>query len=91
MVQSVDSVDTDTQLFLPYNERVHETNSLLLVVGMGCGIIILILEMAPTISSMGSGRSTSLCDRQFPPIFAPSGSSQNIGRSDQDLEQGVQG
>ena len=66
-------------------------NSRLLGVGMVFGIIIIILEMAPTISITGSESSTSLCDRKFPPIFAPSGSRQNRGGLDQDDEQGGQG
>ena len=69
MVQSADSVDTNPKRLIPSNERLHETNRRLLVVGMGCRIIVILLEMAPTISSMGSGSSTSLFDRQFIPIF----------------------
>ena len=54
MFQSAESVDTDTQRLIPSNERVNETNILLLVVGMGYGVIIIHMEMAQTISNMGS-------------------------------------
>ena len=47
-----DRVDTDTQGFLPSNQRVYETYTQFIMVGMGCGIIIILLEVASTKLSM---------------------------------------
>ena len=81
MVQSAERVDTNTQGFLLSNDRGYETNIRLLVVGMGCGIIIILLRMAPTIPIMGLGRSTSLCNRQFPQFLRP----QDPSKTEEDI------
>ena len=83
MVQSAEIIDSNPQRFLPSDDIVHETNSQFLMMGMGCEIIIIFLEIDQTISVMGSGRSTSLCDRQVSPILVPTESVQNRGISEQ--------
>ena len=69
LVYSADRVYTNTKGLLPSNERVYKTYSLFLMVVMGCGIIIILLEVASTISSMGWVRSTSLCKCITSPNF----------------------